>query len=148
MPPFHIAEPQDAGDQVCALDLDGGPAPKILVVDDNADAADSLGALLQEFGHEVLVAYGPVEALAAAGDFAPQIAILDIGLQVMNGYELAQELRKRLGTTAPAMIALSGYGQESDRKRSAEAAFSAHLVKPVDLDDLFASIAGAPVMVR
>jgi CheY-like chemotaxis protein len=116
------------------------------VVDDNADAADSLGALLQEFGHEVLVAYGPVEALAAAAGFAPDIAILDIGLQVMDGYELAGELRKRLGRQAPAMIALSGYGQESDRKRSAEAAFSAHLVKPVDLDDLFASIAGAQVV--
>lgn len=94
---------------------------------DNADATDSLGALLREFGHEVLVAYGPIEALAAAPGFAPQIAILDIGLQVMDGYELAGELRKRLGQQAPAMIALSGYGQESDRKRSAEAKFSAHL---------------------
>lgn len=148
MPPLHIAEPQDAGDQVCALDLDSGPTPKILVVDDNADAADALGALLREFGHEVLVAYGPVEALAAAPGFAPQIAILDIGLQVMDGYELAGELRKRLGLNAPAMIALSGYGQESDRKRSAEAAFSAHLVKPVDLDELFASIAGAQAVGR
>ncbi|WP_411885719.1 response regulator [Polaromonas sp. YR568] len=146
MPPPNIVEPQDAGDEVRALSLDSGPAPKILVVDDNPDAADALGALVQEFGHEVLVAYGPVEALAAAPGFGPDIAILDIGLQVMDGYELAGELRKRMGSQAPAMIALSGYGQESDRKRSAEAAFSAHLVKPVDLDALFASIAGARVV--
>ena len=118
-------------------------APFSMSTDHNKDAADSLAALLQEFGHEVLIAYGPVESLAAAPGFVPAIYILDIGLQVMDGYELAGELRKRLGQQAPAMIALSGYGQESDRKRSAEAAFSAHLVKPVDLDDLFGSIAEA-----
>jgi len=139
-PGMAQVETAPAADHAATPANDAGSPARILVVDDNADAADSLGALLQEFGHEVVVAYGPIEALAAVEGFAPQIALLDIGLQVMDGYELAQELRKRLGLNAPAMIALSGYGQESDRKRSAEAAFSAHLVKPVDLDALFESI--------
>ncbi|MDM0050393.1 hybrid sensor histidine kinase/response regulator [Variovorax sp. J22R115] len=129
----------------------GEPAPadvlriprRILLVDDNRDAADSTGELLRDFGHEVLVAYGPVEALASAIAFAPEVAVLDIGLQVMDGYELARELHKRLGSGAPAMIALSGYGQERDRKRSAESGFAAHLVKPVGLSELLANIQGA-----
>jgi CheY-like chemotaxis protein len=102
-----------------------------------------MGELLRAYGHEVLVAYGPVEALAAATAFAPEVAVLDIGLQVMDGYELSQELRKRLGSDAPAMIALSGYGQESDRERSAKRGFTAHLVKPVNIVDLLASVQSA-----
>jgi signal transduction histidine kinase/ActR/RegA family two-component response regulator len=129
----------------------GGPASRegagmprrILLVDDNVDAADSIGTLLRVFGHEVLIAYGPDEALAAAAAFAPQVAILDIGLHIMDGYELAQELRKRLGAGAPAMIALSGYGQESDRKRSLERGFALHLVKPASLDELLDSVQAA-----
>ena len=88
---------------------------RILLVDDNADAADSMGELLRVSGHEVLVAYGPIEALASAQAFCSEVAVLDIGLQTMDGCELAQELRVRLGTGAPAMIALSGYGQERDQ---------------------------------
>jgi CheY-like chemotaxis protein len=116
---------------------------RILLVDDNVDAADTMGELLRACGHEVLIAYGPVEALGAATAFAPEVAVLDIGLQVMDGYQLAQELRKRLGSGAPAMIALSGYGQERHRERSAERGFAAHLVKPVSLDELLASVQGA-----
>ncbi|RZL93568.1 MAG: response regulator [Variovorax sp.] len=125
--------------------LPGAPGSprRILLVDDNADAADSMSELLRGSGHEVLVVYGPVEALASAVAFAPEVAVLDIGLQVMDGYELAQQLHKRLGSRAPAMIALSGYGQERDRKRSAEGGFAAHLVKPVSLSELLASIQGA-----
>ena len=116
---------------------------RILLVDDNVDAADSMGQLLRVSGHEVLIAYGPIEALASAPAFAPEVAVLDIGLQSMDGYELAQELRTRLGADAPAMIALSGYGQERDRERSVERGFTAHLVKPVSLADLLASVQGA-----
>jgi CheY-like chemotaxis protein len=116
---------------------------RILLVDDNADAADSMGELLRVSGHDVLVAYSPIEALASAPAFAPEVALLDIGLQIMDGYELARELRVRLGTGAPAMIALSGYGQERDRARSVERGFTAHLVKPVNLADLLASVQGA-----
>ncbi|MDM0117122.1 ATP-binding protein [Variovorax sp. J22R133] len=123
---------------------DGPRIPRrILLVDDNKDAADSTGELLRDFGHEVLVAYGPLEALASAMAFAPEVAVLDIGLQIMDGYELARELHTRLGCGAPAMIALSGYGQERDRKRSAESGFAAHLVKPVSLSELLANIESA-----
>ena len=117
---------------------------KILLVDDNADAADSMCSLLKASGHDVLVAYGPVEALAKASAFAPEVAILDIGLPVMDGYQLAEELRMRLGAGAPAMIALSGYGEPRDRERSAELGFAAHFVKPLALDELLASVQGAP----
>ncbi|MEJ8816079.1 hybrid sensor histidine kinase/response regulator [Variovorax ureilyticus] len=116
---------------------------RILLVDDNRDAADSTGELLRGVGHEVLVAYGPVEALVSAIDFAPEVAVLDIGLPVMDGYELADELRKRLGSGAPVMLALSGYGQERDRKRSAASGFAAHMVKPVSLSELLANIQDA-----
>ena len=119
---------------------------KILLVDDNVDAADAMAHLLRASGHQVLVAYGPLEALAAGMGFAPDVALLDIGLPVMDGYQLAQELRQRLGAGAPVMIALSGYGQERDRERSAEHGFAAHLVKPTTLAELLVRVqdAGAP----
>jgi CheY-like chemotaxis protein len=111
-------------------------ARRIMLVDDNVDAADMMADLLRDSGHEVLVAYGPVQALASAAAFAADVAVLDIGLPLMDGYALAAELRDRLGPAAPAMIALSGYGQDSDRKRSAECGFVDHFVKPVHLEDL------------
>jgi signal transduction histidine kinase/ActR/RegA family two-component response regulator len=117
-----------------------GHPRRILLVDDNVDAADAMGTLLRAAGHDVLVAYGPVEAIAVGAAFAPDVAVLDIGLPVMDGYQLAQELRRRLGDRAPVMIALSGYGQERDRARSAEHGFAAHLVKPTDLDEVLATI--------
>jgi CheY-like chemotaxis protein len=112
------------------------------VVDDNADAANLLGELLRASGHDVLVVYGPLEAITSAGTFAPDVAVLDIGLPVMDGYQLAQELRQRLGAGAPAMIALSGFGQPGDRERSAERGFAAHFVKPPSFGDLLASVQG------
>jgi CheY-like chemotaxis protein len=86
----------------------------------------------------VHVAYDPTLALAVAIAFRPQVAILDIGLPVMNGYELARELRSLLGDVSPVLIALTGYGQEADRQKSEQAGFSAHLVKPVASDALLA----------
>jgi len=78
----------------------------------------------------------PSQALTAADAFRPQIAVLDIGLPVMDGYALGRELRTRLGSATPVLIALTGYGQERDQRRSAEAGFAAHLVKPVDAKKL------------
>jgi signal transduction histidine kinase len=109
-------------------------ARRVMVVDDNADAADMLGLALQSQGHDVTVVHDPLAALDTAGRFRPDVAVLDIGLPVMDGYELAAQLRERCGT--PRLIALTGYGQESDKRRSREAGFEAHLVKPVDLDRL------------
>jgi CheY-like chemotaxis protein len=111
---------------------------RILVVDDNRDAAGMIGNLLRSAGHEVRVAHDPSLALSEAVRFRPQVAILDIGLPVMDGYALAGEMRAALGVATPVLIALTGYGQERDRERSEQAGFSAHFVKPVGSDVLLA----------
>jgi CheY-like chemotaxis protein/two-component sensor histidine kinase len=113
---------------------------RVLVVDDHQDGATMIGDLLSEAGHDVRVAYDASQALSVADVFRPQTAILDIGLPVMDGYTLGRELRSRLGGSAPALIALTGYGQDRDKRRGEEAGFSAHLVKPVDVDVLLRSI--------
>jgi len=109
-------------------------AQRILVVDDNPDVATLLADLLQTMGHTVRVASDGPEALEVATSFAPTLALLDIGLPIMDGYELARKLRER-GVVAP-LIAITGYGQERDRERAREAGFSEHLVKPVSQDSL------------
>jgi PAS domain S-box-containing protein len=111
-------------------------AQRVLVVDDNQDAARTLSYLLVRAGHKVEVASDASQALSVVGAFHPQIAILDIGLPVMDGYELGHELRERLGDATPILIALSGYGQQQDRRRSEAAGFASHLVKPVDAETL------------
>jgi PAS domain S-box-containing protein len=108
---------------------------RVLVVDDNADAASLLHDALRIFGHDVAVAHDGPQALSLIGKFRPQAAVLDIGLPVMDGYELARQMRAN-GLTQCIFVALTGYGQEEDRARSAEAGFAAHLVKPVDLERL------------
>jgi signal transduction histidine kinase len=107
---------------------------RVLVVDDNRDAADSLAMLLQFEGPQTLCVYSGEEALQELASFDPQLVLLDIGLPGLDGYEVA----RRMKATSPALrvIALSGYGQLEDRQRSAAAGFDAHLVKPVDLDAL------------
>ena len=115
---------------------------RVLVVDDNRDAAGMIGNLLRDAGHEVRVAHDPSLALEEAVRFRPQVAILDIGLPVMDGYALAGEMRNALGSTMPVLIALTGYGQERDRQRSEQAGFSAHFVKPVGSDALLALLDG------
>ncbi len=109
------------------------PVGRILVVDDNCDAADLLSELLQLRGYEVAVAYDGPSALHAS---VPDVALIDIGLPVMNGYELATQLRKRPELRATKLVAVTGYGQESDRTRSRSAGFDEHLVKPLDVDAL------------
>jgi PAS domain S-box-containing protein len=116
---------------------------RILIVDDNEDALMLLGDALEASGHEVRTALDPAAALQIAREFRPQVAILDIGLPVMDGYELATRLRAELAGVNIHMIALTGYGQESDRARSADAGFAAHFVKPVDVQRLSDSIQGA-----
>jgi DNA-binding response OmpR family regulator len=112
---------------------------RILVVDDNADAADSLGMLLQVRGDEVRVAYDGLEALELAGDFNPEVVLLDIGMPKISGYDVARRLREARGDTV-FIIAISGWGQESDRKRARESGFDHHFTKPVDFDALLALI--------
>jgi CheY-like chemotaxis protein len=105
---------------------------RVLVVDDNRDAADSISMLLQIHGHEVRTAYGGEEALAAAVAFPADLVLLDIGLPGTNGYEVAKRLRSA-GTSA-YLVALTGYGQPEDVQRAKDAGFNSHMVKPVDFD--------------
>jgi len=114
---------------------------RVLVVDDNMDAADMLVMMLQMFGHEVQAAYTGQTALETAVEYRPDVVLLDIGLPDMNGYEVARRLRQQPQTKDVRLIAMTGYGQDSDRQRSEEAGCEYHLVKPVDpqkLQDLLA----------
>ena len=117
---------------------------RVLVVDDNVDAAESLAMLLQSDGHTVSVAHNGVEAVQRADAWHPDIAVLDVGLPGMNGYEVANVLRSR-GDTCPELIAVTGYGQAADMQRALEAGFRFHLVKPVDARDLTTAIARCAV---
>jgi PAS domain S-box-containing protein len=106
---------------------------RVLIVDDNADAANSLAALLNLQGHETRAVFTGQEALECVESFRPHVALIDIGLPKMDGYELAQRLRERPDRAPLRLVALTGYGQLEDRKRSQAAGFDEHLVKPVDL---------------
>jgi signal transduction histidine kinase len=110
----------------------GGASPrKILLADDNVDFANSLAALLAARGHQVRVARDGAEALRTAADFTPDFAFLDIGMPKVHGYEVARRLRGDPGTSGCVLVAVTGWGQEDDRKRAREAGFDRHLVKPV-----------------
>ena len=116
---------------------------RVVVADDNRDAADSLQRILSLFGHEVRVAYDGLAAIRLAEEFKPRVAVLDIGMPGTNGYEVARALRERRMSPI-TLVALTGWGQESDRRRAMEAGFDYHLTKPVDpeaLDRLFADVA-------
>jgi len=110
-----------------------GQQRRILVVDDNRDAAGSMALLLRTFGHEVHVAHEGPHALELARELRPDVVLLDIGLPGMNGYDVAAQLRELEGLHDTVLIAVTGYGQDEDRKRSRDAGFDHHLVKPVDL---------------
>ncbi len=114
---------------------------RILVVDDNRDAAASLGALLQILGAEVRVVHDGPSALAAFDAFHPQVTLLDLGMPGMDGYEVARRIRAHAGSGETTLIALTGWGQERDRRRTAEAGFDCHLTKPVDIDTVTAALA-------
>jgi PAS domain S-box-containing protein len=108
----------------------------ILVVDDNVDAAEAMSMLLTIIGHTTRVAHDGPEALEAVRSYAPDVVLLDLGLPGMTGFEVCQKIRAMDGTKAPLVVALTGWGQDSDRKKSRESGFDHHLVKPVDYDAL------------
>lgn len=117
---------------------------RILIVDDNIDAAEMLGALLRISGHEVVIAHDGATALDAAAAQVPEVALLDLGLPIIDGYELARRLRQLEACRGTLLVAISGYGGPDDRARSAGAGFAHHLVKPVKLaaiEALFGSAA-------
>jgi CheY-like chemotaxis protein len=117
-----------------------GAAKRVLVVDDNADAAVTLSWLLREHGYTVEVAHDGPAGLKTAQSFKPDILLLDIGLPGMDGYELARRLRSD-GFESSLMIAISGYAHEADIERSRAAGFDRHFAKPVDIDQLVQSLA-------
>jgi PAS domain S-box-containing protein len=114
----------------------GASSRRVLVVDDNRDAAETLAVLLRADGHDVHVAFDGLTALKAADILQPEVILLDIGLPQMDGYEVARRLRQLPGLEKALLIALTGYGQEEDRRRSHEAGFDRHLVKPIDVSML------------
>ncbi len=107
---------------------------RVLIVDDNVDAAEMLAEALDGFGYRTAVAHDGPQALQVAAEFEPQIALLDIGLPVMDGYELAGRLREQHPHLT--LVALTGYGQDGDRERARGAGFNDHMTKPIDIDEL------------
>lgn len=108
---------------------------RVLVVDDNKDAADSMVAMIGILGNEARAVYGGYDVPGAVESFRPELVLLDIGMPGMSGYEVCRELRSA-GRDDIRIVALTGYGQESDRLQTREAGFDEHLVKPISLDSL------------
>lgn len=129
LPRLAAAEP--TGDGAAAAPVVHEPL-RVLVVDDNRDAADSLAELLQALGQDVRVAYGGAEGFALAEDFRPQLALLDLGMPGMDGHELARAIRQRTWGRALLLCALSGWSQPEDRAKSRAAGFDEHVAKPID----------------
>jgi CheY-like chemotaxis protein/anti-sigma regulatory factor (Ser/Thr protein kinase) len=113
---------------------------RVLVVDDNVDAAESTAAFLRLEGHEVKAVHDGLQALASLKVFDPHVVVLDIGLPGLDGYAVARQLRSRGDTSHVLLIALTGYGQKEDRSKAAEAGFDYHFVKPADPRDIQAAI--------
>ncbi len=114
---------------------------KILVVDDNRDAADSIALLLEVAGHEVRTAYDGPDALNLAAVFKPEVVILDLGLPSMDGFEIARQIEGQSWGKDIALVALTGWGQQEDYRKTTDAGFDAHLVKPVAPEDLLRILA-------
>ena len=133
-----IADPgtESKASSKAARRLPVGPKRKILVVDDNVDAAVTLAKLLTIWGHEVQVVFDGIAALEAAERMVPDIVLLDIGLPGMNGYEVAKNLRNLPQSKSSLIVALTGYGQSEDRQQAMEAGFDVHMIKPPDAERL------------
>ena len=115
---------------------------RVLVVDDNVDAAQSLADLLSLSGHDVRLAYEGISAVETAVAWCPDVVLLDIGLPGLNGFEVAKRIRQQAACPNMVLVALTGYGQATDRQRSKDAGFDHHLVKPADFDDVEKILAG------
>jgi CheY-like chemotaxis protein len=136
-----VSAPQEAEDDRKAPPRE--PKRRILVVDDHRDAADSLTTLLQLMGHDVNTAYDGLEAVQAAETVRPEVVLLDVGLPKMNGYEAARHIRQQPWGRPMTLVAVTGWGQDEDKRRAAEAGFDHHLTKPVDLAKIIALLQDA-----
>ena len=134
--------PAEAAPESPATDQTRQPARRILVVDDNKDAAESFAKLLELGGHEVRMAHDGLEAVNLAAAFRPDVVLLDIGLPKMNGFDAARHIRETSWGKDMTLVALTGWGQEEDRQRSKQAGFDYHLVKPVKAAALNELLAG------
>jgi CheY-like chemotaxis protein len=105
---------------------------RVLVVDDNQDSAETIAMLIELWGHQARIVHNGPAALAEAPGWRPEVVLLDIGLPGIDGYEVARRLRQEPAMAGALLIAMTGYGQERDRRMSSEAGFDHHLVKPVD----------------
>ena len=137
--PLAAAEPAPAAPREAAS-LDSAPC-RVLVVDDNRDAGESIGALLQSMGCESFVIDSGEHAVRAAHDWRPDVVLLDLGMPDIDGYEVARRLRTAKRDRMPLIVAMTGWGQEVDKERTREAGFDVHLVKPVEVDDLQRTLA-------
>lgn len=115
---------------------------RVLVVDDNLDSAETIALMAQLWGHDVRTAHTGQAALEMAEDYRPEVVLLDIGLPGMDGFEVARRLREQEWMTGVMLVAMTGYGQEEDRRRSREVGFDHHMVKPIDPATLQALLAG------
>jgi CheY-like chemotaxis protein len=115
----------------------------VLVVEDNLDSAQSLAELIELWGHEVRVALDGPAALEAAKEYKPEVVLLDLGLPFVDGFEVARRLRQDPKLARAQLVALTGYHQEEDRRRSRDAGFDLHLTKPIDCDHLARLLSGA-----
>jgi CheY-like chemotaxis protein len=123
--------------------VSGALRKRVLVVDDNVDAAESIAMILRESGYDVRCVHDGPSALQAAKAYRPDVVVLDIGLPGMSGYDVARQLREQPEFRRTPLVAVTGYGQEEDRRLSQEAGFDHHLTKPVDPDALQAFVSGA-----
>jgi CheY-like chemotaxis protein len=125
-----------------ALERAAGTRKRVLIVDDNADGANSIGHILSLLGHETAMVYDGQAALDRAAEFAADVVLLDLGMPGLDGYEICRRLRATQSPRRPQIVAMTGWGREEDRARTAAAGFDGHLVKPVDLG-LLARLIGA-----
>ena len=113
----------------------GDESLRVLIADDNEDAADMLATLVRMRGHEVAVAHDGLEALSSAASFLPDVALLDIGMPELDGHQVAEQLRRERGSEV-TLVAITGWGDTPDKQRAASSGFDHHLTKPIDLDGL------------
>jgi signal transduction histidine kinase/ActR/RegA family two-component response regulator len=146
---FTIRLPRVAGRSEPAREISGvrvaSARKRVLLVDDNRDFAEMLAGTLTELGYDVVFELDGVSALERLREFPAEAAVLDLGLPVIDGFELARQIREQFGDRAPRLIAITGYGQPHDRERSADVGFAAHLIKPVDIKAVLAAIERASV---
>ena len=146
LPLLRDEAPPEAAAAPAAAPADSPGPLKVLVVDDNVDAAETLGLLLAAYGHEVVIEHDSLRALDRARSVAPDVCLLDIGLPEIDGLELARRLRAQPETADAVLVAVTGYGQEQDREQAFAAGFQHHLVKPVDVETLVKLLEGVGVI--